>query len=172
VIVLIALGACLPPAGCSFGGDEPAERVEQPTLLSAARVERLPAGSPERALFEWWRAMQFDDAAAGAHFYAAGAAVTGEQLDRQLGVARAAFRARPGLVDVSRQSERATVAVLLEQRAVAPNGRVDIKRTPRAFDLIREKGRWRLADNAYLERAVRDQRALARALRKQGGSQQ
>ena len=150
---MLALGACT-LSGCSFGGDEVAQRVQQPTLLSAAAVERQPAGSPGRAFLEWWRAMQFDDVRAGARHYAAASAVTREQLDRQLQLATGAFGARPRVVDVDEAGERATVLVLLETRARNPNGRVDVLRVPRSFELVREEGDWRLADNA-LSRACR-----------------
>jgi hypothetical protein len=73
-------------------------------------------------------------------------------------------------VEVDRRDGRATVSVLLELRTSNPNGRVDVTRSARAFALVREGGRWRLADNRYLEGAVRQQRELARALRGQGGS--
>jgi hypothetical protein len=167
---LLALGLCLLPAGCSFGGDEVAQKVQGPALLSAASIGRLPAGSPERALFEWWRAMQFDNVAAATPQYARRAGVTDARLDAQLSNAGRAFDARPRLVEVDRRGERATVSVLLELRTSNPNGRVDITRSARAFELVREGGRWRLADNRYLDGAVRQQRELARALRGQGGS--
>ena len=169
---MLALGACT-LAGCSFGGDEVAERVQQPTLLSAAAVERQPAGSPARALFEWWRAMQFDDSRARrrattpprwAHARAARAPARRWP--------RGAFGARPRVVEVDESGDRATVSVLLESRTRNPNGRVDVLRVPRSFELVREDGDWRLADNRYLERAVRDQESLAEALRdQQGGTQ-
>jgi hypothetical protein len=167
---VLALGVCLLPAGCSFGGDEVAQKVQQPALLSAASIGRLPAGSPERTLFEWWRAMQFDDVAAAAPRYASRASVTAARLDAQLSTAGRAFDPRPRLVEVDRRDGRATVSVLLELRTSNPNGRVDVTRSARAFALVLEGGRWRLADNRYLEGAVRQQRELARALRGREGS--
>ena len=168
---MLALSACTLP-GCSFGGDELVERVQQPTLLSAAAVERQPAGSPGRAFLEWWRVLQFNDARAGARRYAAAAAVTPERLDRQLEAASGAFSARPQVVEVNESGGRATVLVLLENRTRNPNGRVDVLRVPRSFELVREEGDWMLADNTYLERAVRDQESLEQALRdQQGGTQ-
>ena len=128
---------CLLPAGCSFGGDEVAQRVQQPALLSAASIGRLPAGSPERTLFEWWRAMQFDDVAAAAPRYARTAGVTAAGLDAQLSTAGRAFDPRPRLVEVDRRDERATVSVLLDLRTSNPNGRVDVTRSARAFALVR-----------------------------------
>lgn len=155
-------------AGCSFGGDEVAERVRQPTLLSASAVAKQPAGSPSRALFGWWRAMQYADTRAAARYYAAALAISAGELDDQLAVATDAFRARPRLMETRDDGGgRAAVLVLLESRTRSPNGRVDVLRVPRSFALRREDGGWRLADNRYLERAVRDQEALAEALRDQ-----
>ncbi len=171
IAAVLALGACCLP-GCSFGGDEVAQRVQQPTLLSAAAVERQQAASPARALFEWWRAMQLANFRSGARHYPGELQLTPEQLERQVRVATGAFSARPLVVEVDENGSRATVAVLLENRTRAPNGRVDVLRVPRSFELVRENGDWRLADNNYLERAVRDQESLAEALRGQQGSAQ
>ncbi len=157
-------------AGCSFGGDEVAERVRQPTLLSAAAVAEQPVGSPSRALFAWWRAMQYADTEAAARYYDAALGITAGELEAQLAVAIDAFRARPRLMETRDDgANRATVTVLLESRTNNPNGRVDVVRLPRSFALRRGNGEWRLADNRYLERAVRDQEALAEALRDQAG---
>jgi hypothetical protein len=169
---LLAAGVIVGLGGCSFGGDEPAERVQQPTLLSAAAVERQPPGSPARALFEWWRVMQFDDPRAGARLYAQALRITPAQLERQLAVATPAFDPRPLFVESQQRGELAIVRVLLESRARNPNGRVDVVRAPRSFELVRARGGWRLADNRYLERSVRGQRALAEALRDQARESQ
>jgi hypothetical protein len=160
----LALGMCLVP-GCGFGGDEPTERVQQPTLLRAADVNRHAAGSPARALLEWWRAMQFDNATAAAGYYAASLRLEPEQIDRQLVLSRTAFNGRPRVIQVDERDDRATVLVLFEQRIANPNGRVDVVRSPRGFNLVRENGEWKIADNLYVERAVRTQRRLNEALR-------
>ena len=86
-------------AGCSFGGEQVAERVRQPTLLSAAAVAKQPAGSPSRALYAWWRAMQYADTRAAARYYDAALGVTAVELDDQLAVATDAFTARPRRVE-------------------------------------------------------------------------
>ena len=97
-------------AGCSFGGDEVAERVRQPTLLSAAAVAEQPVGSPSRALFAWWRAMQYADTEAAARYYDAALGITAGELDAQLAVATDAFRARPRLMETRDDgANRATV---------------------------------------------------------------
>jgi hypothetical protein len=171
LVALLALGAGA-LGGCSFGGDEVAERVQQPTLLSAAAVERQAPGSPSRALFEWWRALQFSDSRAAARHYAGALGVTPERLDEQLAEAGGAFSARPRVVEVDERGDRATVLVVLETRTLNPNGRVDVLRVPRSFELVRDDGDWRLADNRFLKRAVRDQARLEEALRDQQGGLQ
>jgi hypothetical protein len=75
-------------------------------------------------------------------------------------------------VESQQRGELAIVRVLLESRARNPNGRVDVVRAPRSFELVRARGGWRLADNRYLERSVRGQRALAEALRDQARESQ
>jgi hypothetical protein len=157
-------------AGCSFGGNEVAERVRQPTLLSAATVAKQPAGSPSRALFAWWRAMQYADTGAAARYYDPALGITSGELEDQLAVATDSFKARPRLMETRDDGGgRATLLVLLESRTKNPNGRVDVLRVPRSFALRRRNGEWGLADNRYLERAVRDQEALAQALRDKAG---
>lgn len=159
--VVLALG----PGGCSFGGDEIAERVQEPMLVSRQAVERQAPGSPARALLEWWRTMQFDDAPAAAGLYSERVEIDPKRLADELELAGAAFDARPGIVEVQEEGRRATVLALLERRTRNPNGRVDVLRRARAFHLVREDGAWKLADNRYLERAART--VLGEALREQ-----
>ena len=113
-------------------------------------MERHAAGSPARALLEWWRAMQFDNATAAAALLrrftsarrpsssivswcwsrtAFGGAAAG-------GRGRRAGRPRDG-ARPAREPDRAT-----------PTGGSTCSALPRSFNLVRENGDWRLADNA------------------------
>jgi hypothetical protein len=46
------------------------------------------------------------------------------------------------------------VFVVLTKRKRNPNGRVHLERSPHAFTLVLEDGRWKLADNRFLDRAA------------------
>jgi hypothetical protein len=158
----LALGLCA-LGGCGFGGDDVVtDRVQQPSLLTKQEVERQPKGSPSRTMFEWWRTMQFDNPVLAAGFYRRDLRITPETLERQLrlGAAALGLTRKPRLVEVQEQGQRAVVLVILEDRTTNPNGRVDRLRTARSFNMVRENGEWKLAENMYLERHARAQKKL------------
>jgi hypothetical protein len=150
------LGLALLLGGCSGLGsdDEVPERVKGPSLLSKADVQAQPAGSPQRTLFEWWRALQFDDAPAAAQYYASDVRLTTDKLDKilSLGAPTLGLTGRPRVVETDTNGDVATVRVLLEDDEPQANGRIDKNQTARAFDLVREAGAWKMADNRYLAR--------------------
>ena len=156
-------------AGCSglSSDDEVPDRVEGPTLVTKEQIERLPSDSPARSLFEWWRALQFDDLQGAVGYYARSVGVTPSKLDHLMvvGANPLGLGARLRLVDVETDADAATVFVLMETVARAPNGREEKRRVPRAFHMVREDGAWKLADNRYLKRTVETQlRSLQRTL--------
>jgi hypothetical protein len=150
------LGLAMLLGGCSGLGsdDEVPERVKGPSLLSEADVQGQPAGSPQRTLFEWWRALQFDDAPEAAKYYASDVDLTTAKLDQilSLGAPTLGLTGRPRVVDTDMNGDAATVRVLLESDDPQANGRIDKTQTARAFDLVREAGAWKMADNRYLAR--------------------
>jgi hypothetical protein len=162
---LAAITAGLIALGCgSLQSDEVGRRVDGPWLLSRATVERQPPASPQRTVFEWWRALQFDDAPLASSFYSKAVEMSPVRMERQLaiGAAGLGLLSRPRVVEVEQRARQAKVFVLLESRVGQPNGRIDVKQTARAFDLRREENQWKLTNNSYLERAVRRQRELFR----------
>lgn len=154
-VVLLAL-ILLPGCG-AFSSDDVDARVDGPRLLTRAQVERQPVGSPQRTVFEWWRALQFDNALAAKRYYAESVGMTTARLDRQLAFGAGALTLdyRPRLVAVEEDGDRATVDVLLEYKKGNPNGRTDTLQIARAFNLVREGVKWKLAENLYLERRAR-----------------
>jgi hypothetical protein len=165
------LGLTLLLGGCSGLGsdDEVPETVKGPALLSKADVEAQPAGSPQRALYEWWRALQFEEAPEAAKYYAGDVRMTPAKLDviLSLGAPTLGLNARPRLVETDVNGDAATVRVLLETAEQQPNGRVDKTQTARAFDLVHEAAGWKMADNRYLGRpAARVARFEAEARRR------
>lgn len=152
--------------GCSFSEDEPTERVSRPKLVTTAQVDRHPEGSPTRAFFEWWRSMQFDNPAQAARYYSRELGLTPLKLDKQLryGTGALSLNQRPRVLEVDEDGDTATLFTVLESSTRNPNGRLDTVRSPRAFNLVREDGAWKLSDNMFIERGVRNQKIFARAV--------
>jgi hypothetical protein len=158
-------------AGCGAFGDDPVtERVQQPALLTKRQVERHPEGTPARAFFEWWRAVQYDNAPVAIRYYADSAGMTLAKMDRQLGYGAGALslQARPILVEEDIDGDKATVLVLLESIVENPNGRSDRTRRARGFNLVRVDGEWKLADNLYIDRQARIYLRFSAPLREGG----
>jgi hypothetical protein len=174
-IAVVAALAVAATTGCGAFGDDPVtERVQQPGLLTKRQVERHPEGTPQRAFFEWWRAVQYDNAALAAGYYAHSAGVTVDKLDRQLGIGLdvMGLSARPRLVEVDESGDTAIVLTLLERVVENPNGRADRVRRPRGFNLVREDGEWKLADNRFLGRQEQIHREFTAPLREEQQGQE
>jgi hypothetical protein len=164
-------------AGCGAFGDDPVtERVQQNALVSKRQVERYPEGSPGRAFLEWWRAIQDQNAPVAAQYYRRSLGITVKKLDRELsyGPGALGLTARPIVVEVDEQGDTATVLTLLESVVENPNGRSDKVRRARGFNLVREDGEWKLADNLFLDAQARQYLRFSAPLREgqQQGEQQ
>jgi hypothetical protein len=171
-LAVLALTALV---GCGAFGDDPVtERVQQPALLTKRQVERYPEGTPARAFFEWWRAVQYDNSPVAVGYYQQSADMTVAKLDRQLGYGLEVMgvSARPILVEVQENGDTATVLTLLESVVENPNGRSDKVRKPRAFNLVREDGEWKLADNMFIDRQARIYLNFTAPLREQARKEQ
>jgi hypothetical protein len=162
---LLLLGALLLP-GCSFSDDEPTQRVVRPALVTKAHVDRYPPGSPARAFFEWWRSMQFDNPIVAARYYSRQLGLTPQKLETQLRLGSGALHLnqRPKLLEVEQDGDTAIVFALLEGSTRNPNGRIDVSRNARSFNLVREDGDWKLSDNMFIERGVRTSRVFLKAV--------
>ncbi len=178
VVLTAALGIASALVG-SCGGigsdDGVTERVQQPRIITAKRLEGVPEGSPQRTVYAWWRALQFDNPVEASRYYVKSLGLTPERLERQFryGSALLNLYAMPRLVDVVEEGNRATVQLLLQKAARNPNGRVDRASSARGFNLVRENGEWKLADNFYIERSFENARRLGALVRraKQGRGQ-
>ena len=158
----LVCGALLLVAGVTqvacgdLGAGEETDRVDQLQLVRKQDIARYPVGSPERTFLEWWRALQFRSGAGAAPHYAASLDLTPRELQRQLDgdVGVLGLDARPRVVDVIRADDRATLLALFTAAARNPNGRADKTRQPRSFQMVRESGGWKLADNRYVTRSL------------------
>jgi hypothetical protein len=157
MVLVLTLATTAALTGCGSLG-ELTGRVEQPQLLTKRDIERYPESSPARAVLEWWRALQFDNPAFATRYYAARVELTPKRLERKLAIGPDLLnlKARLRVVDVIKKGRTATVLVLLTKVMRHPNGRADKARVPQAFNLVHEGGNWRLSDNRYIDRVVRN----------------
>jgi hypothetical protein len=162
----LALLACAGSVGCGgFGGDDVTQRVTEPALVSKKQVERQPAGSPQRALLMWWRALQYKNAVEAVGYFSASLHMTPRRVSRYIQAADSSLVNRPLLVDEDTVGDKAIVRVLMERITKNPNGRLDRERKAQGFNLVREGGSWKLADNLYLGGLYRVYRAFTAPLR-------
>jgi hypothetical protein len=162
---LAAVLAVATVTGCAdIGTKDETERVQQPQLVHQAEIDRYPKGSPAWTLLAWWRALQFNAPANAVAFYDSRVPVTKQVLQQQLLAGPAlGLNDRPRVFDVDEQGDKATVYVLLAHVVRNPNGRNDETRTPRAFNLVRDGGEWKLADNEYIAHTLRETKAFIKA---------
>lgn len=120
-----------------------------PNLVSQTDISATAAGSPQRALLEWFEAVQFRDLAA-VHGLTAPESVTrvalpalDQQIDR-VGVALA----HPQLVSARANSTTAVIRALLV--TYDPQVRKGSFSFPWTFRLLRSGGRWLVADVSVL----------------------
>jgi hypothetical protein len=172
--VLIATSlAALACAGCGgFGGGQVNSRTTQPAVLTKQQVDRQPAGSPQRAVFEWWRALQFKNPVEAAGYFSASLHLKPPRVYKYIQAAESNLANRPHLVDAQTSGDHAIVRLMLERVSKNANGRVDRERKAQAFNLVREDGSWKLAENLYLEGIYKQYRAFTAPLREKGNAQQ
>src|SRR5205085_10856621 len=123
-----------------------------------ADVTRYPAGSPERALLQWWRDAQH----ANIDGYVNGFAVPAKRKirqDRHLAAAVNYFAgsiraARPRIEDVERSGSHATVYADIAYRTPVGATRYVTTTRPQAFVLVRQHGAWHLQDDYFVQLAL------------------
>ena len=143
--------AALLAAGC--GSEPPATVSRSAFLLPLSAVRHLPAGSPQRSLLAWWRALQSGDRAGVRAALPRGAEGALANLPA---LASVGVRLRPSIVDVERHGRRAVVYTeMVVRRPIGTPRLAPAVRIPQAFALERRGGRWRLRDAYPLDRLVR-----------------
>jgi hypothetical protein len=154
------VAAALALVGCGSGGSlEPQQypgAAEQ--LVTAREVERQPADSPQRALISWWRSAQF---AERMDFLAGFDSAIRDRLsvrldfDKELDYFAGGIRvAKPHIANVERENERATVYVVVNFRQPVGATRFVVTTVPQAFPMVREAGKWRLADDHFFRARI------------------
>jgi hypothetical protein len=143
-------------AGCGeLDAEYKGQRPVRPVPLSEGQAARYAPGGPERAVLDWFRALQRNDAPAAASSYAPVLRLSARTVRRQRASASRFFDhfALRRVLDVSRHGSWATVFAELNMRWQAPNGRAVEIRMPQAFTVVRTRRGWKLADPSFLRRA-------------------
>jgi hypothetical protein len=162
VLLAMALAA---PALASCGDDDDAATTEAPRTITADDVRAVERDSPERAVLEWWRYVQFQNSEGAYALYADDADVTLDDVARQITYAASSFVGVPEIVDVEKSDGLATVYMTLQ----APGS--DAPPRPLSANLREEGGDWVLRDNALMDQqAARVARARAAAEDEGSGS--
>jgi hypothetical protein len=164
-----AAGALIAAAGCG-GGNPPPPGTPSASedLLTLATVHRQPAGSPQEALLHWWMHIQYNDLNGYLRDLA-------EPIRRQreaepqtrhilLLVSGDSLRSQPQIEESQREDGAATIYTRIETRQPVGASRFTTSSTPQAFTLIKEGGRWKVAEDSYiLDRAAVIREALEAA---------
>lgn len=153
-------GACaaLLAAGC--GSEPPATVSGSDLVVPLSVIRQLPAGSPQRALLAWWRALQSGDLAR-----VRAALPRGTEGVLASFPARGFLGVRLSIVDVERRGRHAVVyAEMVVRRPIGTTRLAPAARIPQAFALALRDGRWRLRDAYPLDRLAHAVlRSIARA---------
>lgn len=145
------LVTAVPAAGCgTLGASYTGLRLVHPKPVS---VELEPLGTPARTVLDWFAAMQRSDSVAAARLYAPRARVTPDVMRFARAGGRSFFaRAQPPRVlDVSMTKQQATVYAAFDVRWASPDKRTVVSTQPQAFELVRDGGSWKLADDLPLQ---------------------
>lgn len=171
----VAVAAILIAAGCGGGGDPPPPGTASAAeyLVSAAEVDRQPADSPEEALMSWWRAIQYNDFDGYVSLLAAPLQSRRRASDaarRDLALASGELvRSQPKIDDAEETDGEATIYTRIETRQPVGATRFTTSSSPQAFTLVRQGGKWRLADDFYVTNRATNIRKVQSEAQSAGG---
>lgn len=146
-LVLLATTGCAADSGAPTDGEAALQ------LLARADVEQTAPDSPQRAVLQWWRAMQFKDGRALDLFTSDVAQRISSGFEEEL------YRdfgpwlqySHPRVLDVERKGMQATVYLRVDQNQVVSPKITKHSREYVALSLRRVGGRWRLSDPTFFE---------------------
>lgn len=172
-LALLVLVVALPSiTGCGSDGDgetpttpvrESGATIDSPRDLIVTREDIARAGnrSPAATVLSWWQSVQFQDAQRARSLYAKRVDV--KRLPADIRDLSAFFvGARPVISQTDIRGERARVLALV-QSATFAEGKGYVSETPTTFQLAREDGGWRLADDRFMASRRQAQEAAERA---------
>ena len=161
----IVLSAC----GGADDGKTGAEATPKPNpsiplsahLIGPEDLEKTKPDRPERALLEFWQAVQFENEDKAYRLLSKQATdgMTRAEFDEAVELAAPRFNSRPQIIQPETSGSTAYVGVNL--LFYDTKGKV-IAITPTTFSLVEEDGQWRLADLEYFEERVAAGREAAR----------
>jgi hypothetical protein len=144
----LAVALALAIGGCGDDDDDGPTATDAPRTVAADDIAEFAQGTPERAVLEWWRHVQFRNAEGAHDLYSDDAEVTPEDLGRQITYAASSFVGVPEVVDVDKDGDLATVYMTLQ----APES--DAAPRPLSANLREEGGEWLLRDDFLMEQQV------------------
>lgn len=157
VAVVVALVGLV--AGCGGSGSGKSSstaKVEQ--LVSRGEVAAQPAGSPQRALFAWWRNAQYVNGPAFSRAFVPtlqANLLARKDLAAELTYFGRSIRsAKPKILYVDAGKSSATIFTKLAFRQAIGSKRFVTNTVPQAFTFSRARGRWLLADSTFFDATV------------------
>lgn len=116
--------------------------------MSERQLNEYRPDTPERTALEWWRDVQFGNAAGALDLYTDDAVVSEEDYRRQVSYAASSFVGVPEIVELQRRGDLATLYMTLR-----PPGSEAPPR-PLSLNLARVDGEWLIRDNQLMEQQV------------------
>lgn len=172
MVVAVALVA----TGCGEGGDPPPPGTPSAAeyLLTPADLRDLPQDSPQAALMEWWRSIQYNDFEGYVDVLVAplrAQRLASDSARRDLALASGELiRSQPEIANVEEEEDQATIYTRIETRQPVGATRFTTSSSPQAFTLGREGGEWKIADDFYVTNRANDIRKVLSDARKSNGS--
>jgi len=155
----VAVAFAAVAAGCGDGENGNAAPQSLPgaadQILTQSDVDRYPAASPQHALLQWWRDVQYANLTG--YFDAFDPSI--RQKLQQDSKARAALEyvsgsvrtARPAIASVRRRGPTATVYTAIKYRTPIGTRRFVTTSRPQAFVLVQRGGDWLLQNDSFVQ---------------------
>jgi hypothetical protein len=137
---------------------ESAPGATHPNLVTDAEIERYPEGSPQRAVLDWFQAVQFRDEAGVRQSTTDREVerVSRKTLDDAVALIGPAL-GKPRVVSTRTRGTRAAIRLFIQ--SFVPGKREPVGETPSTFYLTRTGDGWRVDDVRYLVAAWAEIRA-------------
>jgi hypothetical protein len=153
-----ALGVlALPAAGCGGGGSAPAAQLPGPAqqILSRSDVTKYSAGTPQRALLQWWRDIQYSNLTGYMNgFQPRVRRVLARDANTAPGLrwfSGAVQTVRPSIVDTEQHGSRVVIYTNLDTRTAVGARHFVTSTRAQAFSLVKKAGAWKLADDSFVQ---------------------
>jgi hypothetical protein len=161
-LVVLATGCNSPPStvapttATTVPLTTPGPAGPSPFLITRRQIEAQPPGTPQRALFAWWRAAQFVDYRTYLRSFAA-------TLRRELAAKPTSTKAAlvqfggamtvasPKIISVEKSGKTRTVYTDIAYHGRTKSGWIVVHSAPRSFTFARERGEWRLLDDDFVQ---------------------